>query len=95
MLGEALRLVRVFHDCKPGELAAAIGMSPSYISEIESGKKTPSIDTLNKYADFFDTTVSALMFFSEDLEKNKAKPVKTAVRKKLIRFLQIVENETA
>ena len=95
MLGEALRLVRVFHDCKLGELAAAIGMSPSYISEIEKGKKTPSIETLNKYANYFDTTVSSLMFFSEELEKDKSKPVRTAVRKKLIRFLQIIENETA
>ncbi len=95
MLGEALRLIRVFHDCKTGELAAALDLSPSYISEIEKGKKTPSIETLNKYADHFDTTVSAIMFFSEDIEKDTEKPVKAAMRQKLIRFLQIIENETA
>ena len=62
---------------------------------MEKGKKTPSIDTLNKYAEYFDTTVSALMFFSEELEKDGAKPVRSAMRKRLVRFLQIVENGTA
>lgn len=95
MLSEALRLIRVFHDCKTVELASALGLSAGYISEIEKGKKTPSIDTLKKYADHFDTTVSAIMFFSEDIEKDDEQPVQAAVRKKLIRFLQIIENETA
>jgi transcriptional regulator with XRE-family HTH domain len=95
MLGEALRLIRVFHDCKTSTLAKGIDISPSYLSEIESGKKTPSMDILKRYADYFDTTVSAIMFFSEDIEAERKKPVKTAVRNKLIKFLQIIENVTA
>lgn len=95
MLGEALRLIRVFHDCKARELAAALGLSASYISEIEKGDKTPSIDTLKKYADYFGTSVSAIMFFAEGINKNKKKPVVAATRKKLIRLLQIIENGTA
>jgi len=86
--------MRVFHDCKTTELANALGMSASYISELERNKKTPSMDTLKKYADYFDTTVSAIMFFAEDVEKDKDRTMKSAIRKKLIRFLQIVENET-
>lgn len=95
MLGEALRLIRVFHDCKTRELATALGLSASYISEIENGKKNPSIDTLKKYADFFDTTVSAIMFFSEEIERDKELKVRAATRKRLIRFLQIIEDATA
>ncbi len=95
MLGEALRLIRVFHDCKTGELAKALDISPSYISEIESSKKTPSLDTLKKYADYFDTTVSAIMFFAEDLDKDKKNPGKATARKKLIKFLRLIENATA
>lgn len=94
MLGEALRLTRVFHDHKTSELAAALGLSASYISEIESGTKTPSMETLKKYALYFDTTVSALLFFSESMDK-KGSQKKSSIRGKLIRFLQIVENETA
>ena len=95
MLGEGLRLIRVFHDCKTTELASALGLSPSYISEIERDKKTPSMDTLKRYADYFDTTVSAIMFFAEDIEKDKDHLMKSAIRRKLVRFLQIVENGTA
>lgn len=95
MLGEALRLIRVFHDCKTSELAKALSISASYISEIESNKKTPSLDTLKKYADYFDTSISAIMFFAEDIEKDRKKPGKVTARKKLIKFLQIIENATA
>lgn len=95
MLGEALRLIRVFHDCKLGELAVALDMSPSYICEIEKNKKNPSIETLKKYATHFDTSVSAILFFSEDIEKDKKRPGRPTVRRKLIRFLQIIENKTA
>lgn len=95
MLGEALRLIRVFHDCKTGELADALSMSASYISEIENGKKTPSIEIINKYAEYFDTSPSAIMFFAEDLEDNKKKFSKAGMRAKLIKFLQIMENATS
>lgn len=95
MLGEALRLIRVFHDYKTGELAKTLKISPSYISEIESGKKTPSMETLNKYAEYFETSVSTIMFFAEDLDKDKANPSKSAMRQKLIKFLQVIERATA
>ncbi len=94
MLGEALRLIRVFHDCKTSVLAKGIDVSPSYLSEIENGKKTPSMEILKKYADYFDTTISAIMFFAENIEADKKKPIKTAIRNKLIKFLQIIENVT-
>ena len=76
MLGEALRLIRVFHDCKTTELSKALDLSAGYISEIESGKKSPSMETLKKYADYFDTNVSAIMFFAEELDKDEEKSFK-------------------
>lgn len=92
MLGEGLRLIRVFHDCKTSELAKSLDISAGYISEIESGKKTPSIDILNKYATHFDIPLSAILFFSEELDKNKT--LKSSIRSKLIKFLQIIEDAT-
>lgn len=94
MLGEALRLIRVFHDCKIIELAKELGISASYISEIENSKKTPSMEVLKKYAAYFDTTVSAIMFFAEDIEKDKKSPAKAKARKKLLSFLRMIENAT-
>lgn len=95
MIGEALRLIRVFHDCKTRELAKELGISASYISEIESGKKKPSLETLNKYANYFETNLSAIMFFAEDINQGIDTSSKASIRKKFIKFLQVIENATA
>jgi transcriptional regulator with XRE-family HTH domain len=71
MLGKALRLIRVFYDLSQKDLAEKLGISKSYISEIESGKKTPTIDLLNKYSNFFDIPTSSIMFFAENLDLNR------------------------
>ena len=94
MLGEALRLIRVFHDCKATELAIAIGISPSHISEIEKGHKTPSMKVIRMYAEYFDTTPSAILFFSEGLNTDESEVSNRNVRRNLMRFLQAVESAT-
>lgn len=70
-LHEALRLVRVFHDMNQTQLAEKLQISKSYLSEIESGKKSINIELLEKYSTVFDIPVSSLMLFSEKLESNK------------------------
>lgn len=42
MIGEALRLIRVYHDLKQSDLADRLGISQSHLSEIERSKKAPS-----------------------------------------------------
>lgn len=70
MNGHALKLIRQFHNIKQGQLASEIGISNSYLSEIESGKKEVTLDLLKKYADYFNLPMSSLMLFSEKLEDN-------------------------
>lgn len=43
------------------ELAEKTGLSPSYISEIERGKKAGSVNALARIANAFDTTIDALV----------------------------------
>jgi transcriptional regulator with XRE-family HTH domain len=94
MLNEALRLIRVFHDLKAIELSERLSISPSYLSEIESGKKEPTLELIKKYAEVFSTTPSSILFFSEDIQRiGKKKKFKDLVRKKTIQFLQSIENE--
>jgi transcriptional regulator with XRE-family HTH domain len=71
LLDEALRLVRVYHDLTQTQLSYELGISNSFLSEIESGKKTPSLDLLDKYSARFDIPVSSLLFFAENIENSK------------------------
>ena len=99
MLSETFRLLRVFHDMKQNELADKLGVSKSYISEIESGNRTPSIDVIQRYAETFRVPVSSIMFFAENLEdarggRGAAAKAKKAIASKIIGFLQLVEERT-
>lgn len=71
MLNEALKQIRVFHQLKQVELANELGISKSYLSEIESNRKSVSMDLLEKYANYFSVPASSLMMFSENLNAAK------------------------
>ena len=68
MLNKALKIVREVHRMKQGELAEALGISKSYLSELERGGKKVSLDVLNKYASTFDVPASTFLSFMEALE---------------------------
>ncbi len=94
MLNEALRLMRAYHDISQTKLCSELGVSNSYLSEIESGKKTPTLDLLQKYSDRFEVPVSSLLFFSENLDKTKATDrLRVGVAKKIVTLLQWVEQK--
>ncbi|PTW49201.1 DNA-binding XRE family transcriptional regulator [Sphingomonas faeni] len=68
MLGEALRLIRVYHDLKQKQVAERLDISTSYLSEIEKGHKVPSLDLIQRYSDAFGIPASSIMFFAEQVE---------------------------
>lgn len=91
MLNEALRLIRVFHDLSQKELADKLKISKSYISELESGKKVPRLEILNKYSEFFNIPVSSIMFFSESLDRDlKTEKLRMFVSSKIISILNFI-----
>lgn len=65
MINEALRLVRVYHDLSLADAGKRVGLSKSYISEIEKGHKKVTMDVLEKYSLAFDVPMSSLLFFAE------------------------------
>lgn len=91
MISNALRLVRVYHNMSPADTAARLGISRSYLSELETGSKTASIDVLNKYASAFDMPVSSLMLFVENAEAGPTtKRAQNFVAAKAIKMLDWV-----
>lgn len=100
MLSEALRLIRVFHDLKQNELAERLGISKSHLCELESGKKQPSIGLIDRYSEEFGIPSSSILFFAENLVDHKhtdgssARKARRAISRKVINFLQLIENRT-
>lgn len=89
MLSDALRLIRVFHDMSQKELAEKVGISNSYISEIEAGKKIPTLDLIEKYAATFKMPASSILFFSEKLDSEKpSEKTREYISKKIIKILE-------
>jgi len=99
LLNETLRLLRVFHDMKQNELATKLDVSNSYISEIEKGNRTPSVEVIQKYAAIFKIPVSSIMFFSENVREAKqgvdvASKAQNAIASKIVSFLKTIEERT-
>ena len=70
MQNDALRLMRVFHDMSQANLVDKLGISKSYLSEIEKGeKKKVTLDLLERYSHVFNIPVSSLMFFAEQVDQ--------------------------
>jgi transcriptional regulator with XRE-family HTH domain len=92
MIGEALRLIRVFYDLKQTEAAAKLGVSQSYLSEVEKGIKTPSLELLGKYAEAFDLPASSILYFAENVDNPRTAPA--FVAKKIVRILQFIEQKS-
>ena len=90
MINRALKVIRQFHQLKQVELAIDLGISKSYLSEIESGKKLVSMDILQRYSDIFDIPASSLVFFSESMEKEGQIPkrFRTVFASKIIDIME-------
>jgi len=72
--GEKLRALRIRSGLTLKELALSLGLTAhGYLSEIECGKKKPTVEFALKVADFFNVTTDELL--KDDIEiqfkKNK------------------------
>lgn len=92
MINRALRLAREFHRMKQVELAKRLNISTSYLSEIEAGKKPPTIELLDGYADVFGVPASTFMLFQEQMNGGDDTKRQEKARK-LLQFFEWVTRE--
>ena len=59
MIGDVLKRMRIIYRYKASEMSSELGISASYLSEIENNKKQPSLDLLQKYADIYGIRCSS------------------------------------
>lgn len=84
--------MRVYHDLTQKELAKLLRISKSHISEIESGKKTPTLAVLARYASVFEVPVPSILFLSENMYGcMQGKPVNTDIPEKLLTLLELTK----
>ncbi|OIQ69899.1 antitoxin HipB [mine drainage metagenome] len=93
MLNRALRLLRTYHQFTQVELAKRLGISNSYLSELEKGDKTPGLDLLEKYSELFKMPVSSILLFSENINDGRKSGTKlrVAAADKVLRLLEWLE----
>tara|TARA_R100001244_G_scaffold130196_1_gene102129 strand:- start:29 stop:343 length:315 start_codon:yes stop_codon:yes gene_type:complete len=89
-LSQALRLLRVYKDLSQKDLAEKLEISTSYLSELESAKKDPTMVIVKKYAELFNISPSAILFFSEHLNEEKGND-SFAIQKLLLKTLNYFE----
>lgn len=87
-LGTRLRRSREATNLSQGAFAKALGLSSEYISLLEAGKRTPSLDTLEKIAAFLNKDLT--FFFEKEQPPFEAlfadKSLNDRTRKELLRF---------
>ena len=55
MIGDVLKRTRIIYGYKASEMSSELGISASYLSEIENNRKQPSLELLQKYDGTPDT----------------------------------------
>jgi transcriptional regulator with XRE-family HTH domain len=84
--------MRLFHDMTQKELADRLDVSKSHLSEIESGKKTPTLALLKRYSEVFEVPTSSIIFFSESLdgEDPRVDKARVMVSSKILALLEFI-----
>lgn len=95
MIHDALRIIRVFHDLRQNELAAKLGIASSHLSEIEHGKKQPTLQLLEAYATEFNMPLSSILFFSEQMEAGPVARARASISRKALALLNFIAERAA
>lgn len=70
-LSEAIRLIRVYSDISQGDMAEKLEIRNTMLSEMEHGRRTITVNTLQQYADLFSIKISTIQAFAEEIKRNK------------------------
>jgi len=65
IIGEAIKKQRIKKEKTQLEVAKSTGISRSYLSDIENGRYTPSINTLVKLATYLNMDLNFLLTVTE------------------------------
>lgn len=96
MIGEVLKRTRTIAGYKAYEMSKLLGISNSYLSEIENNKKQPSLELLESYSEKMGLKLSTLILLSEqfdEVSKKDENKGKEFIRKKMIRLIELMSKD--
>ena len=89
LIGDILKRTRTIYGYKASALSELLGISKSYLSEIENNKKQPSLELLEKYSKIYDMKLSSLILLSENYEEaSKNNKGDKFIRNMMIKFIE-------
>ena len=65
-----IQLLRIQHNLTQKELAEKLQTSQNYLSDVETGKKRPSLDYYMSIANFFKVSLDQIFVDGIDMKKN-------------------------
>ncbi|MEK4508828.1 helix-turn-helix domain-containing protein [Paenibacillus sp. FSL K6-2524] len=91
MIGDVLKRTRAIYGYKATEMSSMLGISNSYLSEIENNKKQPSLEILQNYSKILGIKLSSLILLAEDFEEasknNKSQEFIKNMMLRLVNFM--------
>lgn len=94
MINRALKVVRQYHNINQTQLADRLSISTSYLSELEAGKKEPTLDILQRYSAVFNVPLSSLVVFSETLDgAHNVSKARSFISKKMVKILEWIADQ--
>ncbi|HIH11287.1 TPA: helix-turn-helix transcriptional regulator [Candidatus Woesearchaeota archaeon] len=60
-LGDNIRRIRLAKEMTQGDLCRKLGVDRGYMSNVESGKKNPTLSTIERIAKALDVSIEGLM----------------------------------
>lgn len=70
-IGTILKISRITNDLRVSEVSKIIKISPSYICDIERGRRNPSLRTLEKLSNVYKIPVSEFYRVKEKADEEK------------------------
>ena len=94
VIGEVLKKTLTIYGYKASEMSAKLGISKSYLSEIENNKKQPSLELLKTYSEIYGMKLSSLISLSEKYEDainaNKGQDI---IRRTMIKWIDYMSSD--
>lgn len=87
-LGYVLKLLRIANNMSVKELAEKMGVSSTYITEVEASNRNPSLNTLTKYSEALGVSKSTILYFDEE-----GSQINYNYQSLLLKILEIIVNK--